>query len=691
MKKTLAPFLQFGLIALLVFIAYGPALNGKFIWDDYLLVKDNTLVTRLASIPSFFSGEVSSRPEGHTAFYRPLQMASYALDDRIWGLNPFGFHLGNILSHIFVAAALYGFIFFLFGRRTLAFLSALLFAVHPLHSEVVSYISGRADALAALFILLTLLFSLLEGPPPWALSLIVSLSYAVALCSKEYSLITPFLFLLTNAVRKKRPQDRKFLFPFLSLLFLSLFYIFLRLAVLKIPSSVVAPSTLLSRLPGACAALGSYVKLLLWPFGLHMEYGLRSFRFTDPPAVLGMICLCAMIFFIFKNRKDSNQKVAVFSTAWFLIALLPVLNLYPINAYMAEHWLYVPSIGFFLILARGLVWLQDSKKGKKIGLIAACFLVFSYSFLTIRQSGYWMNPVGFAEKTLQYTPQSWRLYNEIGTEYLQAGNNLKAVEAFQKAVSLNPAAVGIYRNLGQAYFSLGRADNALASYESALKIKPDDAQTYFELGTLYSRMGHKEQARAANAKALALNPRHIQASYNQGIYLAEQGEEEKAAEIFKHVIRDDPGYAKAYAALAGYYAQSGKTTELASLLSQAVNRKVDYAAAYYFTGNRLNASGDIKAAIRMYQKTLSIDPSSTDACIQLGNAYGALGNEKEAIRVFEEALRIDPNLGIAYHNLALIYSIRGNCDLARSYLQKARTLHFPVDAKISELIEACGK
>jgi tetratricopeptide (TPR) repeat protein len=679
-----------GLILGLGFLAYGLALHGKFIWDDTLFVKNNPLITSWTSLPAFFQGVIAPPSEISTYFFRPLQMVSYTMDYHLGGLNPALFHATNIILHILTALAVYGLVRLLFGRKDIALLTAIFFVIFPLHAEAVAYIAGRADSLSTLFILLCLIFSVKQvSTKNKVLYPSMIASYALALCSKEYALVTPLLLPLVERAMGEKLWDRKFLRKLLPLAAISMIYILLRQTLLPSPPATShAFGGVLQRLPGSLVAFTEYIRLLLWPTNLHMEYGFKTFSPYDPRAILGAALLAFVFYIAIRRRSDT---IASFSTGWFLLALLPVSNIYPLNATMAEHWLYVPSIGFCLILAEALTALYKTNRWKRVGLVATVSLISIYLFLTVRQNEYWRDPIRFSEKTLTVAPQSWRLYNELGAEYAQNGENHRAVEAYKKALSINPSAVGIHRNLGDAYASLGKTREAIVSYATALAIKPNDAKTYDHLGNFWSRMGDPQKAIDAYAKAIALDPRQTKARYNLGVQLKNQGEIETAIKIFETTIARDPTYLPAVAALGDLYDRLGRKEKLEALYRWAVDKKVAYAAAYDFMGIQYSIQGDKKRAIAMHARALEIDPASPETCIRLGNVYCDIGRYNKAILLYEKALKIDPGLGMAHNNLAMATYAKGECDAARSHLQKAAALNFPIDPKLSALIQSCKK
>lgn len=333
-------------IAGLGFLVYSNSLKGEFIWDDNWLVKDNAAIQHWSGIPKIFLRGIES---GIEYSYRPLQAITYLIDHSLWGLKPFGYHLSNIFFHVLAAISLYGLIYVLFQDWLLAFLTSAFFVVHPVHTEAVSYIAGRSDSLALLFMLVVIILYVktLESKNRWCYVLAL-VSYLGALLSREHSVVLPVVLLLYHYAFKKKFWAK----GFIPVLLVTLTYIFLRVTLLK-PLLYVAQnlSTLWQRIPGFFVALSTYLRLLVLPVHLHMEYGSNVFSISEPRSAGGFLLLLSALFYILKEKR--RRSLGFFSVSWFFLTLLPVSNLYPINAYMAEHWLYLPSVGFFLIVARG--------------------------------------------------------------------------------------------------------------------------------------------------------------------------------------------------------------------------------------------------------------------------------------------------------------------------------------------------
>ncbi len=698
-----SPFIAAGAIIILGFLIYGNCLNGTFLWDDQFLIKDNVDIKNWSSLSKVFTTDIGSGGGSKFYFYRPLQMLTYMADYSLWKLDvrgcllmrsreggvlpmenptrdyPFmssrgqgaphdreapvwgypskesrgqgaphdreapvwGYHLTNIVLHILVALCILWLVTILFGDRLLAFLTALFFVVHPVHTEAVSYISGRADVLAGLFMLLSLIGYIKNlRSRSLGCSLLAPLGYLLALLSKESSIILPVVLLLYHYTFRVKIKMK----DFTPIMVIGLVYIAARLTLLRaLVPAAAHPATAFERIPGFFVAITAYVRLLLFPFHLHMEYGNRTFDLLDARAITGIAIACIALVYAARNRQ--RHGLLSFSVFWFFSALIPVTNIYPINAYMAEHWLYVPSIGFFLILARGAGYMYGTRALKAVAVALVLGLVMFYSTATVRQNGYWREPLAFYERTLRFAPDIPKMHYNLGNVLKDMGKAREAIVSYKRAIELNPYYAQAHTNLGLAYKSIGRKEDAVVSYQKAIEIDPAMAQAYNNLGIVYHDMGKVAEAVAAYQKAIEIDPRYAQAYNNLGTAYHDLGKEDEAAGAYKKSIEIDPRDAYAYNNLGIVYYDKGKKQE----------------------------------AIDAYRKAIDLDADLKYACYtytNLGVVYDDLGKSDEAIVMFKKAIEINPRHAEAYGNLSVAYFHTGRFTLAIEYYDKAKALGF---------------
>ncbi|MFC1508200.1 tetratricopeptide repeat protein [Candidatus Omnitrophota bacterium] len=674
-KKTL--FISIILIIILGFSVYGNSLNGKFLWDDDSLVKNNFYIRDCSNIGKLFSGEISTDTTfGEVRFYRPIQMITYLMDYSLWKLDVKGYHLTNILIHILVALSIYWLVSIFFGDSLISLLASLFFIVHPVHAGPVSYISGRSDSLGALFMLLSFIFYIkLVNKEKVSFYILMTLSYIASLLSREASFIMVALVLIYHYSFRKKIKLKNFS----SLLVITLIYIILRLTILKgLISSLPISTTFLQRLPGFFVATTNYIKFLVFPFHLfHMEYGTGLFSLLNPRAILGILILFPSLIYAFR-KKDNNNLIS-FSISWFFIALLPVSNIfYPLNAYMADNWLYIPSIGVFIILAKGLTHLYRNKRFQILTVFLMLSLLSTFSYLTIKQNEYFGEPIAFYKRTLGHSPDSPRIYNNLGNAYKDIGNTKEAIVSYKKALELNPDHVKTYNNLGVVYKDIGNTKEAISLYKKALELDPDYIEAYNNIGIAYASIGNTKEAISSYKKALKLKPYYAEAYNNLGITYRDIGNTKEAISSYKKALEVNPDYAEAYYNLGNTYKGINDTKEAISSYKKALKLKPDYAEAYYNLGNTYTNIGNTEEAIFSYKKVLKFNPGHAKAYNNLGNAYTNIDKNEDAVYYYKRALELSPSLSEACNNLSIIYFRERQYSLAIRYCDRAIELGLKV-------------
>ena len=516
------------LIIVLGFLAYANSIKGELIRDDYVLIKNNPHIRSIPSALNFFTTKAAIGGRQKWSSYRPFQIFTYALDYSVWKLNLKGYHLTNIILHILASLAVYGLISIISRSGPMSLFAAALFVVNPLHTEAVSYMSGRADSLAALFMLVTFILYIKKMYIP------MLLTYALAILSRENSLILPALILVYHySFGKKGTVPKRGQSPFslslFSLCFLAAIYALLRVTLLKgLFSDVTVTSTFLQRIPGFFVAITTYAKLLILPINLHTAYGVKLFSMMDPRAVFGALIFGALL--IYAVRKKQADGLVTFSILWFFVALIPQSNLYPLNAYMAEHWLYIPSIGFFLLLAKAI---------SRWRVFVVIFVAF-YTILTINQNSYWKDPLTFYTRTLKYAPDDYGEHVNLGLTYVELGRMTDARRAFERSLEINPRYADGHYNLGKLEYERGEWEASIALFEKAVRYNPKHAEAYHNLGNAYNDIGQRAKAVAAYKRTLDINPYYADSYYSLGNIYVELGDLATAERMYLKALEINP-------------------------------------------------------------------------------------------------------------------------------------------------------
>jgi tetratricopeptide (TPR) repeat protein len=519
------------ILALLGFAVRFPALQGQLIWDDQYLAHDNPFIKSPLLILESFRHHLFL--DSFSAHYRPVQNISYIFDYLVWNTDPYGFHLSNVLWHIASGILLYLLLDKLLGglvenglglsaisRSRLsgaAFFVALLWVVHPVHSAAVDYISGRADSLAFFFScaswLLYLRASRASGRrPALFFYLAAAFSLLLALSSRETACVWLLLFFAHLFIFEKTVGPRKKILVLVASLMVVAVYAGLRLLpeshrTVHAATEWSAPvrATLMLR------ALGDYGRLMLWPSNLHMERtvfdpdslqssaGWRQEVGVEYLSIAGLLVAAALILGI--CRKGRAQPVRVFGALWFLVAYLPISNLISLNATVAEHWLYLPSVGF-LIFAVGCC-LELPRKGMSFASLFVCLACVGLSARSFVRSTDWVDEETFYRRTLVAGGTSIRVALNLGHVYASRGEYAKAEALFRRVLQISPDYPVARTNLGDALFHQGKIEEAEAVFATARETAVETRKEYPRTWVAALNVAHMYHNDHDDAAALA--------------------------------------------------------------------------------------------------------------------------------------------------------------------------------------------
>ncbi|MDP2906239.1 MAG: hypothetical protein Q8O22_08070 [Candidatus Omnitrophota bacterium] len=486
MKKTalhLLVIMAFGIIA------YAGSFSNEFLYDDEYCVQRNPYIKDLRHIKEIFTKNFAAGAYRVDNFYRPLHQLAYLIVYQIFGLNVFGYHLLNFTLHLINAFLLYFFTLTLFKKRAMSFIASLLFLVHPIHTEAITYISNTGDPLIMFFGLLTLIFYLkTDKNLLWYFPSLAC--FVAALLSKETIVILPFLIVLADLYRGELSIRRSAKYiPFFLVMGC---YILARLTVFNFSNSLnlfkmgnIYTQNLHYRIFTFFASLLEYYKLLLFPVGFKFDRSMTVFASFFLPQVMISFVLF-LVFFYFACRDFKKDKIIFLGFMWFFISLAPVSGIIPVTGFTMEHWLYFPSIGFFMVISFFLAKLKTNinipfhkNRELSVKLYIPVLLVIAaiFTYLTIQRNKDWKEPITF--------------YNKI--------------------IKHNPGLARVRHNLAMAYGNLGLFDMAEKQYKTAIYLEDNYAETHYNLALLYIEKDMIPEAVSELNKAIAINDNFIYA------------------------------------------------------------------------------------------------------------------------------------------------------------------------------------
>ena len=457
------------------------------------------------------------------------------------GDSLFPFHLLNILLHALTCFVLAKFLSLLFQDIRLAMFGGLLFAIHPIHTEAVAGIVGRAEIMAALFILtagINYHYYRENGQIKWLIGLL--LSTAAAVTSKEHGFMLPFILVLQEAFYngglKKKTKASNARWIALGLVFI------LSIVLWFVRDTITGPSKpheqwlgveTFDRMATSIRTTAEYVGLHLLPLKLSADYWSDQVPlagFGNPAVLLSLLISMAMIgFAIWQFRKRNSISWGIL---FFFLTLAPVANFFFAAGFLkAERILYIPSIGLITAFAGVIVLLFDKPRWRtaSLGLIGL-FSIF-FSARTFLRASEWKNNYTLAQATLKVSPNSPRFNNMMGLELRAQKRNQEALAYFEKAVSSNPNHVPALVNLGTEYKYFKRLDEAAATLEKALKTDPSTMMTYVNLMAVYRDMNNFDKNLEIAQLAMQRYPNSAPVLWNAGNAYHLKGDLAKANEL----------------------------------------------------------------------------------------------------------------------------------------------------------------
>jgi tetratricopeptide (TPR) repeat protein len=514
-----------------------PALQGELIWDDLYLARDNPLIKSPVLIVETFRHYLF--PDSYAGHYRPLQNISYIFDYLIWNTESYGYHLSSVLWHVGSGVLLYFLLKELLRSlgtqwlaknegdptqptsaclSTAAFFFALLWIVHPVHSAAVDYISGRADSLAFFFACAGWLLYLQarKMAQTWlrvGTYALAALSGLLMLCSRESGCMWILVFLFYTFCFDNKLILKGKLALLAACLVIAAAYAGLR----QLPESRSEAVTPTNYSPTTRAvlmlrSLGDYGRLMVFPSNLHMERSVsdpaslvsgKNWRATIRLEYLSLIGAAVLAVFALGGFwKGPGQNARIFGASWFLLTYLPISNLFELNATVAEHWLYLPSVGFLIFLA-GVVF-ELPARFRRGAVAFACLSVLALSARSIVRSSDWVNPETFYRRTFLAGGSSCRVGVNLALLYSKRGEYNKAEAILRKVLRVYPDYPVAHNNLADVLFRQGKKKEAEVMFDSASRTAQEDRHEFPRTWTAALNFAHLRHGEKDDQTALAV-------------------------------------------------------------------------------------------------------------------------------------------------------------------------------------------
>ena len=636
-------------------------------FDDIGLILENPAVKQLENIPSRFTSGIENIP------YRPLRGISFTIDYQFTGLNPTGYHISNIIFHVLTTLLVYAIISLLTGKSRVAFFAACLFAVHPVHTDSVAYISGRRDILSTLFYLLGFYLFLLSRNRQKKKLLIPALAaYLLAVSSKEMAVTLPAIFFLYDCINNLPDEGSLFKRCSASLKTVisryGFFYmIFLAVAILFTCYKVLlkSPSTKMGFYGGdffiqfltVGKILVHYIKLLFYPVNLLADYSFNSFSlsqsFFEPATFLALLVLCGLGYLVVKLLR--SNKLMAFTLLWFFVTLLPVCHIFPHHELLAEHYLYLPSFGFVLLVALIFEQLLTVSRWRYSVYTIFAVIILLLAARTVNRNYDWKDSFTIWSKTVKTAPNCARALSNLGIEYYNRKDYAQAEQLYQRAIAVRPGQDKPYHNLGNIYRKKKDYDSALVMYQKAAQLNPESCTHYNTLGHAYAMVKRFDEAAQAFEQALKCNPDYAEAYNNLGNVCRGLKETDRAITYYQKAIQLNPYYADAYHNLAKIYSDLNQHQKSIQVLKELFSKNPFLPDTATRMGRAFEKTAQYDQAIARYKHAINLHPASPEAYTGLGRVYQQQNRYQQAIVHYQKAIEIDSGALAPHLNLARLY------------------------------------
>jgi len=660
-------------IVLTCAVIYANSLAVPFLFDDASAIVRNSTIRSLANLKQ----AIYPPGDGETVQGRPLLNLSFAANYAWTGLSVWSWHVVNIAIHALAGLCLFGVV-----RQTLlsptqaaaphhatllACAVALLWTVHPLQTESVTYIAQRAESLAGLLLLLTLYCSIRgakdRGGALWQLAAVLTCLAGMAV--KEVMAAAPILVVLYDwvfggdSLTGTLRQRWRF--------YTALASTWLMLALLAGVSAGRGSSagfgrgvTIWEYLRTQLTFIVLYLKLSVWPHPLVLDYG--DWIASAPAAIIAAGILVALLFgATLAALCHERYRRLGFLGAWFFCILAPSSSIVPVVTQTgAEHRMYLPLAAVVVLIVVAADRFRDGARTRRTArrrglasLAVLCGVAFLLGALTVRRNADYKTALSIWHDTAAKRPENWRAQACLADEYAEAGELSRALAAFDISIKLAPHRSASFNNRGVVHQRLRQLEEAISDFHRALEISPENANAHLNLGIALSAAGRLEPALAALSEAARIDQAAPQVHWRLGVVLMRMGRHAEAIDEFTTALDLNPQFDKPFN-----------------------DRGLCYRAT-----NRLDE------AIADFSSAIAINPREAFPYLNRGVTLRIAGQLEDSIRDCSAAIRLNPGLVPAYHARAVSYASLGSFDLARADLIQLQRLGAPPDDELLEKIE----
>ena len=682
-------------LVVLTLVAYEPIRHNDFVnYDDDKYVTKNPNVTGGITWP----GIKWAFTKTYASNWHPLTWLSHMADCEIYGLNPVGHHITNVVIHIINSLLLFLLLSKMTGSVWGSGFVAAIFAVHPVHVESVAWAAERKDVLSGLFWMLTILaYVHYAERPSFKRYVLVVLAFVMGLLSKPMVVTLPFILLLldwwplecialsgnggASATQKRQKTDgghpkatlRQLVLEKVPLIVLSVISSVMAIIAQRSGGAVATFEniSLDYRIANALTSYINYIGKMIWPSGLAVFYPHPHIKLSDGTAVIcGLLLVLITLLSIYTGRR---RKHIAMGWLWYIVTLVPVIGLAQIGTQaMANRYMYIPMAGLLIIVAWEVKDIIADKRGLQIAAcVSAVIVIFSAAIATRTQVKHWENSLTLFDYTLKVTENNLLAENNYGSALFEAGRVDEAIPHLKNMIRINPRFSDARIKLGKILMGQKKVNEAIVCFNEVLEQNEGSAEAHYNLAFALEMQNKYDEAIKHLSKALAIDPDYTDARNRMGISLMATGRIAEAIGCFERILGKKEDFAEAHYNLAVALGMQNKYDEAIKHLSRVLDIEPNFPDARNKLGVALMASGRTNEAIGCFTKLLEQNGESAEAHYNLAEAFRMQKKYDEALRHLAKALETEPNYPEAHNRMGIILLAAGRPGEAVTYFNEA--------------------
>jgi tetratricopeptide (TPR) repeat protein len=652
------------ILVAVVGLVYSNTFLNSFHFDDLPSILEKPWIRGLDKIPQFLGKE-------NSLFLRPLVILSFNINYAISEFEVWSYHLFNIIFHAIATLLVYQ-----LARKALNFMedfssqkrfavlpffAAMLFALHPLNTQSVTYISSRSSIMVTVCYLsaLILFFDGFKkwkqtGQKAWAYFIGSGIFFFLGGLSKEIIVTFPAMLFLVHFYFISRETLKAWIATYAKWIFLLAIPLLTFVGYKQFAAGGLLPASSAYLKSGTWFLTQTsvvpfeYFRKMLFPFNMNIDIDFPVLNnWLQPTHWLGIVALGIFVFFWIRISTRVSETVEVgrrfvgFGMAWILLTLLPTSSFIPLLDVAVEHRTYLPMVGLVFLMAGGFSCILEFLPATKLINYCAVLILIFFSLGVMVRNQDWKDEVTLWSDAKMKSPNLVRPYNNVGEAYDKLGKYDEAIVEFEGALKLNPNYFFGLNNLGNIYGKQRKLPEAIEYIKRALKQKPDYSPAHYNLARAFHLTGKRQEAAESYRESIKSNPFFEQAFYNLAFLAMELSLFDEALENFEKFLSMQPNHSK----------------------------------AHYGAGNALMMKGQLDLALTEYRKSAQLDPTFAVPYLNIANIQMQTKNIPAAIENFEKALSINPAMPAVHLNLGMVYhQFQRNTEKALGHLKESLRL-----------------